>query len=56
MKLKFAFFRLFLGCISPLIINTKFASNAVADELLNFELNKEIKRGNFLIGLQPYLG
>ncbi len=56
MKLKIAFFRLFLGCISFLIINTKFSSNVVAEELLNVELNKEIKKGKFLIGLKQYLG
>ena len=56
MKLKFAFFKLFLGCISLLIINTKFTSNVKADESLKVELNTEIKKGNFLIGLKQYLG
>ena len=57
MKLKFVFLNLFLGCISLLIINTKFTSNnLVAQELLKVELNKEIKKGNFLIGLKQYLG
>ena len=51
MKLKFAFLNLFLGCISLLIINTKFNSNLKAEELLKVELNKEIKKGNFLIGI-----
>ena len=47
MKLKFAFLNLFLGCISILIINTKFASNVKAEELLKVELNTEIKKGKF---------
>ncbi len=56
MKLKFAFLNLFLGCISLLITNTKFTSNVRAEELLQVELNKEIKKGKFLIGLKQYLG
>ena len=56
MKLKFAFLNLFLGCISLLIINTKFSFNVVAEELVKVELKKEIKKGNFLIGLKQYLG
>jgi len=56
MKLKFAFFNLFLGFISLLIINTKFTSNVKAGEVIKVELNKEIKKGKFLIGLKQYLG
>ncbi len=56
MKLKFAFLNLFLGCISLLIINTKFSSYLKAEELIKVELNKEIKKGKFLIGLKQYLG
>ncbi len=56
MKLKFAFLNFFLGCISLLIINTKFTSNVKAEELLKVELNAEIKKGKFLIGLKQYLG
>ena len=56
MKLKFAFLNLFLGFISLLIMSTKFTSNLVAEELLKVELNKEIKKGKFLIGLKQYLG
>jgi SpoIID/LytB domain protein len=56
MKLKFTFFKLFLGCISLLIINTKFTSNVGAGESIKIELNTEIKKGNFLIGLKQYLG
>ena len=56
MKLKFAFLNLFLGCISLLIINTKFISNAKGEELLKVELHNEIKKGKFLIGLKQYLG
>ena len=56
MKLKFTFLNLFLGCISLLLINTKFISNLKAEELLKVELNTEIKKGKFLIGLKQYLG
>ena len=56
MRLKFAFLNLFLGCISLLTINTKFTSNVKAEEFLKVELNKEIKKGKFLIGLKQYLG
>ncbi len=56
MKRKFTFLNLFLGCISLLSINIKFTSFLVAGELINIELKKEIKKGNFLIGLKQYLG
>ena len=56
MNLKFPFLNLFLGCISLLIINTKFSFNLKAEELLKVELNTEIKKGKFLIGLKQYLG
>ncbi|KGG03235.1 putative amidase enhancer [Prochlorococcus marinus str. MIT 9321] len=56
MKLKFAFLNLFLGCISFLLINTKFTSNVKGEELQKVELNNEIKKGKFLIGLKQYLG
>ena len=56
MKLKFAFLNLFLSCISLLIINTKFPFILKAEELLKIELNTEIKKGIFLIGLKQYLG
>ena len=56
MKLKFALLNLFLGCISLFITNTKFTSNVNAEELLKVELNTEIKKGKFLIGLKQYLG
>ena len=56
MKSKFTFLKLFLGFISLLIINTKFTSSVVSEELLKVELNKEIKKGKFLIGLKQYLG
>ena len=50
MKLKFAFLYLFLGCISLFLINIK------GEELQKVELNNEIKKGKFLIGLKQYLG
>ena len=56
MKFKFTFSNLFLGCISLFITNTKFTSYAKAEELLKVELNTELKKGKFLIGLKQYLG
>jgi len=56
MKLKFAFLYLFLGFISLLVTNTQFNSDLKAEELLKVELNTEIKKGKFLIGLKQYLG
>ncbi|MBO6971399.1 MAG: SpoIID/LytB domain-containing protein [Prochlorococcus marinus CUG1431] len=56
MKLKFALLNLFLACISLCITNIKFTSNLKAEELLKVELNREIKKGKFLIGLKQYLG
>ncbi len=56
MKLKFALLNLFLGCISLFITNTKFTPNVRAEELLKFELNTDIKKGKFLIGLKQHLG
>ncbi len=56
MKLKFAFLYLFLGYISLFLINIKFTSNVKGEELQKVELNNEIKKGKFLIGLKQYLG
>ena len=56
MKLKFAFLNLFLGFISLLLINIEFTSNVKGKELQMVELNNEIKKGKFLIGLKQYLG
>ena len=47
MKLKFTFLNLLLGCISLLITNTNFISNAKGEELQKVELNNEIKKGKF---------
>ena len=38
------------------LINIKFTSNVKGEELLKVELNNEIKKGKFLIGLKQYLG
>ena len=56
MKLKFALLNLFLCCISLFITKTKFTSNVKAEELLKVDLNTEIKKGKFLVGLKQYLG
>ncbi len=56
MKREVTFLNFFLGCISLLIINNKLTSNIVAEEFPKVELNTEIKKGKFLIGLKQYLG
>ena len=56
MKIKFTYLNLFLGCIFLLKINAIFSPFSVAEELLKIELNTEIKKGNFLIGIKQYLG
>ena len=56
MKHKFAFLNLFLGCISIFLINIKFILNIKGEEFQKVELNNEIKKGKFLIGLKQYLG
>ena len=56
MKLKFAFLYLFLGSISLFLINIRFTSNVKGEELQKVEINNEIKKGKFLIGLKQYLG
>ena len=56
MKIKFTYLNLFLVCIFLLKINAIFSPFSVAEELLKIELNTEIKKGNFLIGIKQYLG
>ena len=56
MKLKSALLYLLLGCISLFLIEIKFTSNVKGEELQKVELNNEIKKGKFLIGLKQYLG
>jgi len=56
MKLKFNLLFLFVGCISLFLINIKFTSNVKGEEFQKIELNNEIKKGKFLIGLKQYLG
>jgi len=56
MKIKFTYLNLFLVCIFLLKINAIFSPFSVAEELLKIELNTEIKKGKFLIGLKQYLG
>ena len=51
MKRKFTFLNLFLGCISLLTIHTKFTPHLVAEDLIKIDLDLEIKKGYFLIGL-----
>jgi SpoIID/LytB domain protein len=56
MKRKLTFLNLFLGCISIYILTFKFTSILFAEEVPKVQLNTEIKRGKFLIGLRQYLG
>ncbi len=56
MKLKSALLYLLLGCISLFLIEIKFTSNVTGEEFQKVELNNEIKKGQFLIGLKQYLG
>ena len=56
MKRKLTFLNLFLGCISIYILAFKFTSILFAEEVPKVQLNAEIKRGKFLIGLKQYLG
>jgi len=56
MQRKFTFLNLIFGCISLLLIGTKFSSNVAAEEPLEVQLSTEIKKGKFLIGLKQYLG
>ena len=53
---KFQSIYLFIGCMFLLTINSLFILNLYAEESLKVELNKELKKGNFLIGLKQYLG
>jgi len=56
MKRNFTFLNLLIGCFSLLTINVKFGTYLLAEELPKVELNTEIKKGRFLIGLKQYLG
>ena len=56
MILRFKLFNAFLGFIFLLAINPFFILKVNAEESFKIELKKELKKGNFLIGLKQYLG
>ena len=53
---RFKFFYIFLGCIFLSPINPIFNLNANGENSLNYELDDELNKGNFFIGLKQYLG
>ena len=53
---KFKFLRIFLGCIVLFSIHHSCALDVLSEDLLKIELDEELKKGNFLIGLKQYLG
>ena len=53
---KFLFLKISLGFIFLSAINLVYVSNAIASESLKVELQKELKKGNFFIGLKQYIG
>ena len=53
---RFNLFLIFLGYILFSAFNSAYTSNIIAQENLTVELNRELKKGNFLIGLKQYLG
>ena len=53
---RFKFFYILSGFILLSAINPIFVSNTNAEEYLKIDLNSELKKGSFLIGLKQYLG
>ncbi len=57
MKCKFNFFYLLVSCFFLLLsINSKYIIKVSAEENLRIDLNEELKKGNFLVGLKQHLG
>ena len=56
MSRSFKFFFIFVGCFLFSAINPIFKNNVNAGKFLKVELNKELKKGNLLIGLKQHLG
>ena len=56
MLLRFKIFYVLMGCFLLSAINPIFKNKVNTGENLKVELNKEIKKGNLLIGLKQYLG
>ncbi len=49
-------FKLFIGFISLSALSFIYLNNSVAEELFKIDLKRELKKGNFFIGLKQYLG
>ena len=56
MSRSFKFFFIFIGCFLFSAISPIFKNNVNASKFLKVELNKELKKGNLLIGLKQHLG
>ena len=56
MQRKFNFIYLIYGCWLFCSLTSIFTLNSFAEEFLKINLSKELKKGNFLIGLKQYLG
>ena len=56
MMLRNKVFKLFIGFISLSELSFIYLNNSVAEELFEIDLKRELKKGNFFIGLKQYLG
>ena len=56
MKYRIYYFNILLGCFIFSFFPNVFLFKANSQESLNINLDKELKNGNFLIGLKQYLG
>ena len=53
---RFNLFQLLIGFIVLSTFSLKYLNNAVAEEFFSIDLDRELKKGNFFIGLKQYLG
>ena len=56
MQRRLNFFQIFVGFIFLFTAIYKISPSGKSEEILKIELKKELKNGNFLIGLKQYLG
>ena len=56
MRFRLNYFYIFLGFFFFSVISPTFTFNANAQESVKINLKKELKQGNFLVGLKQYLG
>ena len=56
MRRRFNYFYIILGCFLFSLVPHILVLNANAQDSLKINLDKELKKGNFLIGLKQYLG